>query len=133
MKTHQDYTDDYAKIDAFDPNQQTVSFAVWFPGQRDMALYNKKGPANASITSAYPGRVGVLYENRNGMYVEIDRAPIPECSFCHEIVRAGYSFHREVLIKQTPMYKSALVCDQCRADGRVTQGAVDQIKWEKGL
>jgi hypothetical protein len=133
-RTLQDFLDQNAKIDAFDPNKQTVSYAVWFPHQKDMALYNSTGPANNAITSMYPQVLGVLYENRNGTYIEKARAPIPDCSFCHEIIQNSFNLQNYILIKKTPMYKSALVCQDCKNRGlHKDLGLVDQVKYEKGL
>lgn len=131
-----DYQAQEASLAAFDPNKQTVAYAVYTAGDKDLKLANSKGTANGRMTRAFPQKLSVLYENRNGTWTEIARTPIPACSFCGDMVPGRYDGvdHKNFLILSSPQYRSALICDPCRAlDLHRDPAAVDQIKYNKGL
>lgn len=131
-----DYQQQLTALATFDPNKVTVSYAVYLAGHKDLALYNKRGPANGALTRSWPNTLGILYENRNGTWTELAKTPLPECSFCGEMVPGTYSGvdYRNILISATPQYKSALICGTCRDNNlHRDAGAVDHIKFVKGL
>lgn len=121
-------------INSFNPNTSFTSYAVYTSGRGKLALYDKKGPASARMTNSWPARMSIMYECKNGSWIEVARTPRPDCAFCGTPVTPHYVSQQDVLIWGKPKYNSALICRDCRNAGHHhDQEAVDGIKHIRGL